>query len=212
MLISLQLARQTLAGITQACPVPIAPEVLDAKSFLHHGHVMVGDQALRGYKNKGRWWLDDRNVRNAGTTLGALPFDAHDLADIELPLSRETNRRPLCASCNTFEGKGISFLDRPGAVQHLLQCTSCDSGRTLPARFQADVARAAVEREERHGKCRSRPYAVLDPAADAESLVFRLRCRSHGTAWTKQMTAAAVADLVAAFVANWRAHAKDAAP
>ncbi|MFF7602306.1 endonuclease domain-containing protein [Streptomyces mirabilis] len=33
------------------------------------------------------------------------------------------DRAPLCASCNTFEGKGVAFPRRKeGSVAHLLRC------------------------------------------------------------------------------------------
>ncbi|MFD0344773.1 endonuclease domain-containing protein [Streptomyces sp. NPDC127117] len=49
-------------------------------------------------------------------------------------------RGPVCASCNTFEGNGMVFVNRPGSVEHLLECTICRAQHTLPRRHHEDVA------------------------------------------------------------------------
>ncbi|MFD4318974.1 endonuclease domain-containing protein [Streptomyces sp. NPDC058548] len=52
----------------------------------------------------------------------------------------ELFRGPLCVKCNVAEG-GSGFIDRPGAVEHLLQCTGCRTERTLPPQHHGDVVR-----------------------------------------------------------------------
>lgn len=71
---------------------PLDPgEVIPGKGhFLRHGHVIIGDIALRGFKDKGRWKYDDRDVRRAGQALAAVDVDHHDLIEIQVP-------RPLLA-------------------------------------------------------------------------------------------------------------------
>ncbi|MFI1502604.1 endonuclease domain-containing protein [Streptomyces platensis] len=88
MLISPQTAQGLLADLTQACGLPVAPEELGHCRFTVGDHVFIGDFPLRGYKHKGRWRLDDREVQQAGRALVQLPFDPHDLVDTKLPVRR----------------------------------------------------------------------------------------------------------------------------
>jgi hypothetical protein len=109
-------------------------------------------------------------------------------------------RGPLCASCNTWEGKGFRFLERPGAPAYLLECTGCRTDRTLPERFRLDVAADHVRATERHGRCRSRPW-LLDITVREDGADFALGCNAHGTRWNHRLPAAEITDLVAGFVA-----------
>ncbi|MCG8971373.1 hypothetical protein [Streptomyces sp. CL12-4] len=61
MLISPQMARDTLADLTKDCGLTVdAGELMPGKGeFLDHGHVFIGDVAVRGYKDNGRWKYDD---------------------------------------------------------------------------------------------------------------------------------------------------------
>ncbi|WP_406016336.1 endonuclease domain-containing protein [Streptomyces sp. NBC_00984] len=71
-------------------------------------------------------------------------------------------RGPVCASCNTFEGNGMVFVNRPGSVEHLLECTVCRAQHTLPRRHYEDVIRnhlAAVH----HLECSRAGYVSADP-------------------------------------------------
>ncbi|MFB8443617.1 endonuclease domain-containing protein [Streptomyces niveus] len=112
-------------------------------------------------------------------------------------------RGPLCAGCNTFEGKGTPqfFLQREGAALHLLECRGCLEQRTLPNRFHLGVVRAHLEQTERHGSCRQQPYAR--EVGHAHGVYrFQLECSAWHTNgnWTKDITAAEVFALVQAFV------------
>ncbi|MFF8902461.1 endonuclease domain-containing protein [Streptomyces lydicus] len=88
MLISPQTARDLLADLTAACRIPVDPDELARCRFATHAHIFIGDFLLRGYKHKGSWRLDDREVRRAGRALAQLPFDPHDLVDAKLPVRR----------------------------------------------------------------------------------------------------------------------------
>ncbi|WP_226651551.1 endonuclease domain-containing protein [Streptomyces hydrogenans] len=68
-------------------------------------------------------------------------------------------RGPVCASCNTFEGKGLPelLLRREEVVAHLLECSRCREERTLPPRFHAAVAGLHLEAEARHASCLVQP-------------------------------------------------------
>ncbi|MFG2379146.1 hypothetical protein ACGFY9_47870 [Streptomyces sp. NPDC048504] len=82
--ISPEYANQLLAELTEGCPVPAAPASLSRYTFQISNHVLIGDTAVRGYKYKGRWRLDDRDIRAAGDRLASLPFDPDDLVDARL--------------------------------------------------------------------------------------------------------------------------------
>ncbi|MCX5326317.1 endonuclease domain-containing protein [Streptomyces sp. NBC_00120] len=420
MLISPQLARDTLADLTKDCCLPLdAGELIPARGqFLAHGHVFVGDLAVRGYKDKGRWKYDDRDIRRVGQTLSALTIDASEMVEAQVPsrhyfddrvtfddwsradwrrtlnfwiyaaarcsrqhesntiaadydpvddfdlfdpgiahipvtdvtdvwssryeigphglpgdltfeelvslygertiagtrplklltwsqthwvlprtytdmldrwqerdraltdgartctgcqrqgsrwawrtpthrgyvtlcpacsgetfqsykghlygvaysalrrkqqraddylccLCRESRasvwdhchehsyvRGPVCASCNTFEGKGTAFLCQDGSVQHLLECRGCREACTLPRRFHLDVVLEHLEDVERHGRCRRRPHAFRSEYVHGVHQVT-LSCPVHSSPsswWTKQVTAAEAAGIVRAFV------------
>ncbi|MGW4784876.1 endonuclease domain-containing protein [Streptomyces sp. NPDC004230] len=399
MLISPQLARDTLAELTRDSAVPVDPSVLVSvkSAFLDHGHIFIGDVALRGYKDKGRWKYDDRDIRRAGQILTALKLDHEDVLEVGAPsrsffedrVSSENWRRidwrrslnswmytaerrarhldiydqgddfdpdlspsrysigahglpgqltqnelisfygeaplvgtrplkllawsgtswvlprsyvdlldraqerdqaladkarictgcqrrgtgcswrtptatgyvtlcppcsgaafqsysghlegalyrslrrthradgylcslcrerrasnwdhchehgfvrgPLCASCNTFEGKSASFLNRDGGTQHLLKCPACREQRTLPRSYHLDVVLLQLEETERHGRrCRRRPEAYRTKSSDGVHIIT-LNCYAHASraTWTRTVSAEEIAILVRAFV------------
>ncbi|WP_313896198.1 endonuclease domain-containing protein [Streptomyces sp. YIM 98790] len=110
-------------------------------------------------------------------------------------------RGPVCASCNTFEGKGVDFLRRYGSVQHLLECRGCRETGTLPNRFHVDVVLGHLGDVERHGRCRYRPHAYRSEYFHGVHRIT-LYCPAHAAtpSWTKDVTVAEAADLVRAFV------------
>lgn len=87
MLISPQLARDTLDDLTKDCGLHLDPgELIPRKGdFLDHGHILIGDVAVRGYKDKGRWKYDDRDIRRAGQTLAAVSVDHTDVVEVQVP-------------------------------------------------------------------------------------------------------------------------------
>ncbi|GHB04136.1 hypothetical protein GCM10010330_68090 [Streptomyces tendae] len=110
-------------------------------------------------------------------------------------------RGPVCASCNTFEGKGVAFLHREGSVRHLLECRGCREARTLPRRFHLDVVLDHLEEVERHGRCRRRPHAYRGEYVHGLHHIS-LNCHAHASTshWTKDVTVAEAAGIVRAFV------------
>ncbi|MFF7764191.1 endonuclease domain-containing protein [Streptomyces griseorubiginosus] len=111
-------------------------------------------------------------------------------------------RGPVCASCNTFEGKGVAFLRRDGSVQHLLECRGCREARTLPRRFHLDVVLEHLEDVERHGRrCSRRPNAHRSEYIHGVHHIT-LHCHRHASlaTWTKEVSVAEAADVVRAFV------------
>ncbi len=87
MLITPKSARDLLADLTQTCTVPVdADELTKAPRgrFATHGHVLIGDTPVRGYKHKGHWRFDDREIRLAGQALAELEFDRADLVEARL--------------------------------------------------------------------------------------------------------------------------------
>ncbi|MFJ2008002.1 endonuclease domain-containing protein [Streptomyces chartreusis] len=415
MLISPQLARETLADLTRDCGLPLdAGELIPGKGeFLDHGHVFMGDVAVRGYKDKGRWKYDDRDIRRAGQTLAGLAIEFTDVVEAQVPSRRyfddresfddwsradwrrtlnhwiyaaarrsrrrevgaaasDTNRTddfdvfdpsvvddfdtdvwgsryeigphglpgqltyedlvsfygertiagtralklltwsgrcwvlprvyadmldrwqerdralaeqarictgcqrrgsssawrtptatgyvtlcpacsgeafqayrghlhgvayrsvrrthraddylcrlcrgsrasiwdhchehgyvrgPVCASCNTFEGKGVAFLRRDGSVQHLLECSGCREARTLPHRFHLAVLLDHLKEVERHGRCRHRPHAYGSKYVHGvHHIAFYCDAHASTSKWTREVTVAEAADIVRAFV------------
>ncbi|MCX5151626.1 endonuclease VII domain-containing protein [Streptomyces sp. NBC_00320] len=115
-------------------------------------------------------------------------------------------RGPLCASCNTFEGKSSahSFLrDKEGSALHLLGCRGCLEQRTLPRRYHAALARMHLEATERHvirsRRCRREPW-IEDAELDHGAYRFKLSCWWHDARWTKTVTVTEAATLVRKFV------------
>ncbi|MFE7650198.1 endonuclease domain-containing protein [Streptomyces phaeoluteigriseus] len=111
-------------------------------------------------------------------------------------------RGPVCASCNTFEGKGIPeyLLQREEVVAHLLECTRCRGERTLPSRFHAAVAQAYLEAEARHASCPVQPRVRLRNMTETGH-IFDLYCDRHWTKkWKEEVSAAEAFELVYAFV------------
>ncbi|MEE1736397.1 endonuclease domain-containing protein [Streptomyces sp. BE147] len=111
-------------------------------------------------------------------------------------------RGPLCGGCNNRECKSFpySFL-QSGGTQHLLECRGCLDQRTLPPRFRLDVVRAHLEETERHGRCRTQPYAELEQKHTDGGGRFKLTCRWHSSSrWTKDVTATETAALVQAYI------------
>jgi hypothetical protein len=111
-------------------------------------------------------------------------------------------RGPVCASCNTFEGKGVPshLIRREEVVEHLLECSRCHDERTLPSRFHAAVVGLHLEAEERHASCPVAPRARQRDTT-AHGHVFDLYCDRHRTKkWRKEVSAVDALALVHAYV------------
>ncbi|WP_180685607.1 endonuclease domain-containing protein [Streptomyces gossypiisoli] len=81
-MISQKLAVRYLADETSDCPIPMAPEHFTHKRFTEHDFVHFGHVGVRAYKHANRWKFDEPDVRSAGRTIAALPWDPEDLIDL----------------------------------------------------------------------------------------------------------------------------------
>jgi hypothetical protein len=92
--ISREYARSLFADLTQSATVPLDPdELLHMPDLRQHGHVFVGDIAVRCYKHKARWMYDERDIRRAGQVLADLRLDPDDVVDVQLPSYGDTAER-----------------------------------------------------------------------------------------------------------------------
>ncbi|MER8073176.1 endonuclease domain-containing protein [Streptomyces sp. NPDC094034] len=109
-------------------------------------------------------------------------------------------RGPLCASCNTYEGGGHRFIDRPGAMEHLLRCKGCHRERTVPARHHPEILIRAGAIEP-HGPCTRQPHGYGRVQEDG-SVILHLTCWDHPLSrrWEVTVPAPRVQSLVRAFV------------
>ncbi|UFQ13559.1 endonuclease VII domain-containing protein [Streptomyces huasconensis] len=86
-------------------------------------------------------------------------------------------RGPLCVKCNNSEGTR-GFIDRPGAVDHLLQCTDCRAQRTLPLQHHADIVRCLAVFEP-HAACTHELSWRWFYVEDDGSVLARFQCYQH---------------------------------
>ncbi|MFJ5920778.1 hypothetical protein ACIQFW_34025 [Streptomyces ardesiacus] len=64
--ISPRLARTFFAEISAASALPIDPnDLVHMMRLRQHGHVVIGDIAIRCYKNRSKWTYDERDIRRA---------------------------------------------------------------------------------------------------------------------------------------------------
>ncbi|MFG2379152.1 endonuclease domain-containing protein [Streptomyces sp. NPDC048504] len=76
-----KLAVRYLTDETVDCPIPMAPEHFMRKRFTEHDFVHFGDVGVRAYKHANQWRFMEPEVRSAGRTIAALPWDPEDLID-----------------------------------------------------------------------------------------------------------------------------------
>lgn len=89
-LITPDYARTLFADLTQNSAVPLEPDDLfHMGSLRRHGHVVIGDVALRCYKHRARWRYDERDVRRAGRAYAEFRLDLDDLVPLRLPAYRD---------------------------------------------------------------------------------------------------------------------------
>ncbi|RZD92214.1 endonuclease domain-containing protein [Streptomyces albidoflavus] len=112
----------------------------------------------------------------------------------------ELFRGPLCVRCNNAEG-GSGFIDRPKAVEYLLQCTGCRAQRTLPPQHHADVVRRLFEFEPPEACAHEVSWRWFHVEDDG-SVVARFRCYQHQPAldWAVTVEADDVGILVRRFL------------
>ncbi|MGV9394174.1 endonuclease domain-containing protein [Streptomyces olivaceus] len=114
-------------------------------------------------------------------------------------------RGPLCASCNTLEGGGWSYVDVPGAAAHLLRCSDCRRTRTIPSRHRARLVQARLD-DSVHEPCGIPSWqrsAQPQPDGAVHLNLFCYACPAEGrvpSPWTYAVEAAEVDRLVAEFL------------
>lgn len=110
-------------------------------------------------------------------------------------------RGPVCASCNTYEGGGYQFTNRPGALQHLLQCDGCRREGVVPPRHQPEVVLGTFVLDP-HGSCTHPPRYPWGAVEGNRSIRFRLQCWHHTSPyqWEQVVPASQVRLLVSEFV------------
>ncbi|AJE80383.1 putative endonuclease VII [Streptomyces albus] len=109
-------------------------------------------------------------------------------------------RGPLCVKCNNSEG-APGFLDHPGAVEHLLQCTGCRAERTLPLHHRSDVVRRLAVFEPHAACTHELSWRYFCVEADG-SVVARFQCYQHhpDLAWSVTVPSDEVTLLVRRFI------------
>lgn len=201
--ISPQYANQLLAELTEGCPVPAAPVSLSRYAFQISNRVLIGDTAVPGHKYKGRWRLDDRDIRKAAGRLVSLPFDPNDLVDARLSCT-EHDRTWRTQIQRWFEN--ISYRDQSANGCRCEGQQPCD--RTHPNRHGLGCGATFEQVKERYGQwpiaCTSplplltwsgttwmvpRAYAALLDRADriaaecVEQAARCNRCNATGDVW-----------------------------
>ncbi|MGI5485007.1 endonuclease VII [Streptomyces lavendofoliae] len=84
--ISPRLARTYFAEISADSALPLDPDDLVRMVRLRqHGHVVIGDIAIRCYKHKSKWTYDERDIRRAAQAFADLRLDLDDVVEVQLP-------------------------------------------------------------------------------------------------------------------------------
>ncbi|MFB6572963.1 endonuclease domain-containing protein [Streptomyces noursei] len=97
-MISQKLAVQFLVDETTTCSMPLAPHRFRVQRFAEHDFVHFGHVRVRAYKHANRWRFHEPDIRKAGRTIAALPWDPYDLVDPRL--GDLDQREPASASTN----------------------------------------------------------------------------------------------------------------
>ncbi|WP_055588662.1 endonuclease domain-containing protein [Streptacidiphilus griseoplanus] len=84
MLISLGQAQKDFLDLIRDPVLPVDASVLRSDWFRQHGHILLGPTPIRGIKTRGRWYVDDREVRVAARAINELTIDADDLVPIRI--------------------------------------------------------------------------------------------------------------------------------
>ncbi|MFD8012261.1 hypothetical protein [Streptomyces sp. NPDC058955] len=88
--ISPRLARTYFAEISAGSAIPLALDDLVSMARLRqHGHVVLGDIAVRCYKYKSKWTYDERDIRRAAQVFADFLLDTDDVVEVQLPPYRE---------------------------------------------------------------------------------------------------------------------------
>ncbi|MFD0007133.1 endonuclease domain-containing protein [Streptomyces sp. NPDC127178] len=88
--ISPKLAHTYFTDISAGSPLPLDLDDLLHMVHLHrHNHVVIGDIALRCYKNKSKWTYDERDIRRAAQGFADFRLDIDDVVEVQLPAYRD---------------------------------------------------------------------------------------------------------------------------
>lgn len=120
-------------------------------------------------------------------------------------------RGPACASCNAYEGGAYRFINRPGAIQHLLKCEGYRRERTVPPRHHPDVILRTFVFDP-HNSCKEQPFYRWGAVAKGGAVRFRFQCGHHTPAhqWEQIVSSSHVECLVREFVDKMLASGTDA--
>ncbi|MET7571263.1 endonuclease domain-containing protein [Streptomyces sp. NPDC005492] len=88
--ISPKLAHAYFTEISAGSVVPLDLDgLLRMVDLRRHNHVVIGDIALRCYKNKSKWTYDERDIRRAAQEFADFHLDADDTVEVQLPAYRD---------------------------------------------------------------------------------------------------------------------------
>ncbi|MFF3710339.1 endonuclease domain-containing protein [Streptomyces phaeochromogenes] len=92
--ISSKLALTYFTELSAGSAVPLdLDDILNMVDLRRHNHVVIGDIALRCYKNKSKWTYDERDIRCAAQAFADFRLDADDVVEVQLPAFRERDER-----------------------------------------------------------------------------------------------------------------------
>lgn len=88
--ISPKLAHTYFTELAAGSAVPLdLDDLLRMMDLRRHNHVVIGDIALRCYKNKSKWTYDERDVRRAAQAFADFRLDVDDVVEVQLPAYRD---------------------------------------------------------------------------------------------------------------------------
>ncbi|WP_331730256.1 endonuclease domain-containing protein [Streptomyces sp. NBC_01174] len=94
--ISPRLARTYFAEISAASALPLDPDdLVHMVRLRQHGHVVIGDIAIRCYKNRSKWTYDERDIRRAAQAFADFRLDPGDVVEFQVPPYRERDDQDL---------------------------------------------------------------------------------------------------------------------
>lgn len=186
MLLTPTTAQYLLDDLTRTSTVPAACGGLSRYVFLENDHVMIGDVAVRGFKHKGKWHVDERDIRRAAAALAALDVQPQHTVALALPHPRRSEE-------NLRHNWRAQLLDWLGQAQDLHQhaqtcgCTDfvCQRSHTdrtdrvtVPELTDASALELLLGRTNQPSLAGTRPFPLLSwsgtrwtlPAAYADLL------------------------------------------
>ncbi|MER6775001.1 endonuclease domain-containing protein [Streptomyces bacillaris] len=92
--ISPRLARTFFAEISASSVLPLDPDdLVHMVRLRQHGHVVIGDIAIRCYKNRSKWTYDERDIRRAAQAFADFRLDPGDVVEFQVPPFRERDEQ-----------------------------------------------------------------------------------------------------------------------